>query len=134
MDKSVRESVAALWELLWSDNAGPDAEYYDHIINTARSMRTVMDHGGVSVKDIADVIRGGNDNVKDAEVEAQPDTIEYLKREAEWLLMNARIPKGHIANGFLESLVSRLDQGLTPSRKQRAWLNDLLRKHKTNNE
>ena len=57
MDKAVRESIAALWEVLWVEDGRSNEEYYEHIITTAHAMRAVMDSGGVSVKDVGDWLR-----------------------------------------------------------------------------
>ena len=53
MDKAVRESIAALWEVLWVEDGRSNEEYYEHIITTAHAMRAVMDSGGVSVNDVS---------------------------------------------------------------------------------
>lgn len=156
MDQAVRESIAALWELLWSDKVAGEATeqaYYDHILTTARAMRAVMDQANVKVVDVGNLIRTGMipDPSKDKAVDG--DDVRSYKPVTSFRDM--KLPAlfgdgsdvvpgktlGYLVDllclnlepkekKFCESVIEWIrSSGKKPSYKQLCWLRDLVFKY-----
>ena len=138
MDKAVRESIAALWEVLWVEDGRSNEEYYEHIITTAHAMRAVMDSGGVSVKDVGDwlrkdalVIEGMGEVMTNGEeeyvMEQQLELAEKVHHQ--WKSNVINLDSKELK--FVESVIGRLrDEQRMLSVKQRKWLYDIARQQR----
>ena len=133
MDKLARDSVAAVWEVLWSrgDN---DVQTYDKTMSMMDTMERVMENAGITPKDVADWIRQDRLEIDGlAGVQSQP---EKEAERADHKAMAERIMFLHYRKlhekeqKFLESVTERIDaEGWFLSPKQKKWLFDLGRKY-----
>lgn len=128
MDKLTRNSIAALWEMLWTaGDSGTQRVAMD-------TMFGVMEASGITHKDVADWIRadrleiGGMDGVlskPEQEVERQEH------RDMAKKVLSANYRKLHEKERkFLESVMEQIEveqRFLSP--KQKKWLFDLARKY-----
>lgn len=134
MDKLTRDSVAALWELLWSDEGRGDDEYFSHVINTARAMRAVLDSSGSTVKDVADWIR--QDRLEIEGMEDVKTKVEEDQEIAEHFGLATAVHDKHYNRlnvneaKFILSVTERLSvEKRTLSDKQKKWLFAIARKY-----
>lgn len=138
MDKAVRDSIAALWEVLWVEDGRSAEEYYEHIITTAHAMRAVMDSGGVSVKDVGDwlrkdmlVIEGMDGAMTNGEEEYVMEQQLELAEKVHHQWRNNVINLDSKELKFVESVIGRLrDEQRMLSVKQRKWLYDIARQQR----
>ena len=129
MDKAVRDSIAALWEVLWVEDGRSNEEYYEHIITTAHAMRAVMDSGGVSVKDVGDWLRKDMLVIEGMEGAMTNGEEEYVMEQQLELAEKVHHQwRSNIINldskelKFVESVIGRLrDEQRMLSVKQRKW-------------
>ena len=138
MDKVVRDSIAALWEVLWVEDGRSNEEYYEHIITTAHAMRAVMDSGGVSVKDVGDWLRKDMLVIEGMEGAMTNGEEEYVMEQQLELAEKVHHQwKSNVINldskelKFVESVIGRLrDEQRMLSVKQRKWLYAIARQQR----
>lgn len=136
MDKHVRESVAALWEMMWTvPHSGMSAdEQTARVMMTMGSMTAVLQAAGVTHGDIADWIR--QDRVELPDLEGVNSKGEDNQERDEQLALAERVMFLHYRKlhekeqKFLESVTEQIrDEGRYLSPKQKKWLFDLARKY-----
>lgn len=128
MDKLTRNSIAALWEMLWTaGDSGTQRVAID-------SMFGVMEASGITHTDVANWIR--QDMMEIAGMEDVQSKPEQIAEQQEHKALAERILFLHYRNlhdkekKFLESVVERINkEGWFLSPKQRKWLFDLGRKY-----